>query len=144
MDERVLARFWKKVDRSGDCWLWTAGKMKDGYGIFRVRSYESMQLAHRVSWEIHHGEAPRQWVLHHCDVRLCVNPAHLFEGDVKDNAVDMARKLRGSNTLTPEQVRLVRDRCARGESQGSVSRDLGVGQATVSRIVNRVCWAWLE
>lgn len=24
-------KFWKNVDKSGDCWLWTAGKIPFGY-----------------------------------------------------------------------------------------------------------------
>src|SRR5262245_48112297 len=27
-------RFWSKVDKSGECWIWTAGRCK-GYGSFR-------------------------------------------------------------------------------------------------------------
>jgi hypothetical protein len=35
--ERTLAeRFWEKVDRSGDCWLWTGCRTPDGYGLIRI------------------------------------------------------------------------------------------------------------
>ena len=31
------ARFWAKVDTSGDCWLWRASCDEDGYGLFSER-----------------------------------------------------------------------------------------------------------
>src|SRR5450756_1818007 len=30
----ALERFWPKVDKSGDCWLWMATKLPRGYGKF--------------------------------------------------------------------------------------------------------------
>ena len=29
-------RFFAKVDKTSDCWVWTAG-LKDGYGAFRTK-----------------------------------------------------------------------------------------------------------
>jgi hypothetical protein len=41
-------RFWAKVDKSGDCWLWTGAKVNWGYGQFRVG--KGHMLAHRFSF----------------------------------------------------------------------------------------------
>ena len=29
-------RFWSHVDTGGVCWLWTAGRFPDGYGVFNI------------------------------------------------------------------------------------------------------------
>jgi hypothetical protein len=59
-------------------------------------------LAHRFIYEKVIGPIPQgRWVLHHCDVRGCVNPCHLFLGDAEANSWDM----------------VVKDRHGRGERQ---------------------------
>jgi hypothetical protein len=88
-------RFWEKVDQSGNCWLWTAGCDRDGYGVFR---HESRQWrAPRVAWTLTHGDIPEGMVvMHACDNPPCVNPAHLSIGTYQDNARDAVRKGRRS------------------------------------------------
>lgn len=89
------ARFWAKVDKTGDCWVWTAATNPKGYGQFYV---EGMRLAHRVSWILAHGPIPDDLcVLHRCDHPPCVNPAHLFLGTYADNNHDRDAKGRQRN-----------------------------------------------
>lgn len=84
------------VPESG-CWLWLRGLNTTGYGVIKVGGRD--EKAHRASWEIYKGPIPRgSKVLHRCDVRSCVNPAHLFLGSQADNVRDMMAKGRGSDS----------------------------------------------
>lgn len=100
------ARFWRSIVRDGvtDCWLWSKGTTIFGYGQFGAGSLgidRRKLLAHRFSFEIHHGPIPHGLcVLHRCDVPACVNPAHLFVGTKKDNALDRTAKGRSINGNT--------------------------------------------
>ena len=83
----IEQRFWEKVDKSGECWLWTGAKTAEGYGAFSVN--KKRVYAHRFSYTQHHGEIPAgSMVLHKCNNPGCVNPSHLYAGSAKDNAVD--------------------------------------------------------
>lgn len=77
----ALDRFWSKVDRTGDCWLWTDHLMPKGYAQFHVGgSYQARQrpYAHRWIYEQTVGPIPEGYEIDHlCRVRHCVNPAHL-------------------------------------------------------------------
>lgn len=73
------------------CWIWS------GYTRSLSRSYAraemtykgKKQAAGRASWLIHNGDIPPgKQVLHNCNIASCVNPAHLYLGDVRDNTRD--------------------------------------------------------
>lgn len=69
-------RFWSKVNKTETCWLWTGTVQRSGYGYFTLDRRE--RRAHRVAYELLVGEIPEGHGLHHhCEVKLCVNPAHL-------------------------------------------------------------------
>lgn len=91
-------RFWPKVDKSGDCWNWTANRNVRGYGMFSIRS-GYMRTAHRVSYELCNGPiAEGLFVCHSCDNPSCVNPAHLWLGTHMDNMMDREAKGRNAST----------------------------------------------
>jgi hypothetical protein len=81
-------RFWAKVDKSGDCWLWTGSIKDSGYGYFWWN--KKRWLAHRWLYIQLIGMDDQQMDLDHtchndtgcklnsdCPHRRCVNPAHL-------------------------------------------------------------------
>ena len=87
----TLASFWDRVDRRGpdECWPWKGRRQSgDGYGLL------GHEYAHRIALEIAVGRplASSEWALHHCDSPPCVNPRHLFLGDVAANNRDMFAK----------------------------------------------------
>ena len=68
-------RFIDKIE-IGDCWEWTANKVKDGYGRFKLDGRK--WLAHRFAWTLLVGPIPDGLVTDHlCRNRACVNPDHL-------------------------------------------------------------------
>lgn len=96
-----IERFWAKVDKSGECWLWTGCLNRDGYGHISDGS-----LAHRFSYEIHVGPIPDGLTIDHlCRSRACVNPDHLEPVTLRTNI------LRGTS---PSAVNAVKTHCKNG------------------------------
>jgi hypothetical protein len=130
----LAERFWSKVsipDKKTHCWTWLAYRNRAGYGKIYVDSRIMMSaLAHRISWELHHGPIPCDLhVLHHCDNRACVNPKHLFLGTNQDNVDDKMRKGRHGKTrvtLTPILVNNLRNLHAAGLSVRHLDKFLGI------------------
>ena len=91
----VAKRFWKKVQKTGECWEWTGVQNGRGYGVFYYDRSNRVAKAHRVSYMWANGikDMPSDThVMHSCDNRCCVNPAHLSAGSHTDNMRDMASK----------------------------------------------------
>lgn len=98
--EKETSRFWKKVQRNKDCWLWLGGTFGSRkYGAFAYRG-KRPGYAHRFSYELHHGPIPEdRVVMHTCDTPACVNPAHLVLGSQRQNIRDAVEKGRWLSPL---------------------------------------------
>lgn len=73
------------------CWLFRESLTQRGYG--QVTFNYKVLRAHRVAYEYWRGNIPpKMLVLHTCDVRHCINPAHLFLGTDLDNKKDARNK----------------------------------------------------
>jgi hypothetical protein len=72
----MMERFWKKVDKTDDCWNWVGSISNHGYG--RININKKVCFAHRVAYEMSVGEIPEGLVIDHlCRNPRCVNPRHL-------------------------------------------------------------------
>jgi HNH endonuclease len=99
-------RFWSRVQKTPDCWLWqgprnkaNCGKEPLSYGTIAFRGNRTCR-AHRAAWILTYGEIPAgMYVCHRCDNPQCVRPSHLFLGTPKDNAHDMKQKGRWYNNF---------------------------------------------
>ena len=149
--QRQLRRFWDNVEKSDGCWEWKGLILTSGLGYGQLYFDGKQYLAHRASWLIHHGDIPEgMLVLHHCDNPKCVNPAHLYLGNHKDNARDRETRNRrrrvrgeevGNSKLTEAEVRAIR---SSSESCTVLGARYGISRSLVSLIkLNRI-WKHLE
>jgi len=156
--ERLMA-FVGVVPETG-CWMFGGCVSNAGYGLFNP--FGKNVSAHRASWTLFRGEIPSdRHVLHTCDVKLCVNPDHLYLGTPSQNAQDAIERgqketgdrhwrrrnpdrQRGNDaphrTLNEDQVKEIR---ASKDTQTSLAARYGVTQASISQIILRKSWKHL-
>jgi hypothetical protein len=88
---QTVKLFFSLIKKSpSGCWIWQGRARKANkkhrtlpYGMFRS------QTAHRAAYELLVGPIPpKGFVCHACENILCVNPAHLYIGDVVSNNKD--------------------------------------------------------
>lgn len=132
-----------KVDRSGDCWLWTGLVDKDGYGLFPYARHQ--YRAHSVALTLDGRPVPSgMYACHTCDNPRCVRPSHLYAGTPLQNmtdAVERGRTRRGSSShaakLTEDQVAEIKK--ADGTHDQLAAR-YSVSRPTISLIKGGKTW----
>jgi len=172
-------QFWIRVNKNSTtpevngarCWEWLGSLDSTGYGAFALGKRENggskNHKAHRLAWMSTHGRIPvGKILLHSCDNRVCVNPAHLRVGTPAENSADMAAKgrasqgdghysrtspellARGTNNararLDEDQVIAIREKFAGIRGQLSeLAREYGMPVTAIHEIVNNKVWKHL-
>lgn len=154
-------RFWSFVNKTETCWLWTGGGAKggkgNGYGLFRFKDPDTGAQrdigAHCYSWMLVHGPIPDGlFICHSCDIRACVNPAHLWPGTQGQNMQDCIQKGRftahgapkgsanHSAKLHEEDIPEIRE-LLKTTSCYRVARIWNMSECAISSIRDRITWA---
>lgn len=93
-------RFLSHVKKENGHWLWQGAEVAGrGYGMASDDEGDAIR-AHKRAYQLFKGPVPAGMdLLHTCDVRKCVNPAHLELGTQKQNSEDMVAKGRNPISL---------------------------------------------
>lgn len=138
--------FSRWIDKSGDCWLWTGARDRDGYGAFSYAG--KTRRAPIVALELD-GRKPAkgQYACHRCDNPACVRPEHLYPGTPTQNMADAIardRTVRGARQhmarLTDNDVLHIR---ASSDPAVDLAARFGVSRSNIDMIRNRKTWKHL-
>lgn len=128
------------------CWPWKGAINSSGYGKFWMQG--KTIPAHRASFVLHHGSIPEgKIVIHSCDDKSCVNPAHLQVGTHQENMRDFVLKgksLKGeknfSAKLTETDVKNIIVSLQNKVPHREIARASGVSRTTIKGIANKRIW----
>lgn len=118
------------------CWLWTGYCMNKGYAVMSVhgRPVRVARLVKPIT-----GQA-----LHHCDVRCCVNPEHIYDGDAQDNRDDAVRRGRQAKGERHGRARLAANAVAAirqsSDHWSALADRYGIARSTVYAIRSGRLW----
>lgn len=154
MNKKTQERFFKKVLKTKNCWIWTAAKNWKGYGQFGIKigpKKWKIKYAHRLSYILFKGKIPKNLlVLHKCDTPNCINPKHLFLGTDMDNCKDKIKKGRIADTrgekngraiLTYKKVSKIRSLYKTNKyTQIELANKFGVKKSIIGRIITNIAW----
>jgi hypothetical protein len=148
MNQKDIDRFLAKVNKTDDCWIWTGCLNSDGYGNFRYKGRTIS--AHRFSYIVSYGEIPEAMsVCHHCDVRNCINPSHLFLGTHLENMRDCSLKKRirqqlgeknNNAVLTSSMVLKMRSLYANGVSFPEIQKIFNTKKTATRCAIKGITW----
>lgn len=137
-----------------ECINWPGTIEQRGYGVITFRENGKLKKlkAHRFVWALFNTPIPDgMYVLHSCDNKKCVNPAHLHLGTHVDNMREL--KERGlkkgkhlgtespNHKLTEAEVQTIKSCLMAGQTQVALAIRFGVTQACIASIQRGRTWA---
>ena len=113
-DKTRLDMLWDKLDsrldKSGDCWIWTGFVEENGYGRIYLDVYPgdpTKEFVHRLMYLMKIGHIPEGMVVtQKCGNKLCCKPKHLLlatRSDISANG-NKTHCIRGHKLPIPKQV----------------------------------------
>lgn len=124
MIKTIEERFSLKIKKTESCWVWTASKTDQNYGLIWIDG--KYVRAHRVSYMLYKGNLDDSLVIDHlCKNTLCVNPDHLEQITQAEN---VKRGLAGK----ANNAQTKKTHCPRGHEYSRVTKD-GYRQCGICR-----------
>ncbi len=130
------------------CLLWDRGKFSQGYGAIWLNG--TTRHVHAVAYEIVRGPFETGcFGCHHCDIRLCFRPIHIFAGDDAANAADMVAKGRANRAygeraakakLTQSDIMEIIRLHSNGTSRIAIAKKFGVTKSNIGHIFHGRTW----
>ena len=148
---KTVADIWAQVVIAGsnECWLWNGYRDKDGYG--RTCYNRKKHVVTRLIFAFTHGRDPVGLVCHTCDNPSCCNPAHLYDGDHEQNALDSVARGRakykahhgtdnGFSKLKEQEVMDIRWLADNGATHKQIAGVFRVSAPLIHYIATRKYW----
>ncbi len=150
--ERLKMNFEKHVIKKDGCWDWKGCLHKTGYAVLK---FENKQIgAHQASYMIHKGKIPDGlWILHHCDVKSCTRPQHIYAGTPSRNSQDREDRKRRpikrgidhpNSLLDEDEVREIKKLIKMGVTLIRISDDYGISTGAIRAIKDGVTWKHID
>lgn len=160
-------KFEARIDRSGECWVWTGERTATGHGRVRVNSRKVIVSRIVLEEKLGRPLLPGEVARHTCDNPPCARAEHLEVGSVADNNRDRDERGRqvtprggrnGARThpesrrgernprarLTPIGVRAIRDFVAHGYSDTQIAAQLGCSRGAVYHVRIGRTWSHIS
>jgi hypothetical protein len=94
MDRETLRNLFlskiEKEDKENGCWIWIGPKTT--WGGYLTLGKDGDKLAHRISYELFIGDLRKGSVYKTCQNMMCVNPAHLYQKEIKPKVSKRSKK----------------------------------------------------
>ena len=114
------------------CIIYQGSIGNSGYGLDYDPDTQKTLSAHRLAFKQAYGYLPKV-VMHTCDNKRCINPAHLRAGTQSENLKDAYNKGRAKPPLKIEEPLRSQIRASSGSSR-KVATQYGIHQTTVLNI----------
>lgn len=142
-----------RVTSESECWEWQGSIHHSGYGIMKFDGKH--RYAHQWAYINIFGSIPDGLqVLHSCDNRKCVNPAHLRAGTHQDNMDDKVERDRCARLLgelgpsrkitESDAIEIIQRYATESISSAALGKDYGISPSQVQFIVNGKRWPHLD